>query len=351
MKTNLNIKHINTEIKGDEWDALVSSGLHGTFFHTSYWLNIMKRAYRLTPHHLILTKGGENVMAMPLFSSKDALHSPYLADYGGIFISQTFNENADEVKQGFDLILNGISKISKETRTPLIYIRGHYSNEIQNDLLSKVGYLSITKHLTYVLSDFFEVEDIMTMFHKKTRNAVRKALKEKVSVESITPESKSMEDYKQMHIQTKGKHGSDPFPEDFFNLLSTIPKENIEILIVKHQDEYIAGLLVFIYNDRVHIFDNCSNPDYLKFNPNNLLYHSIIEEAKLKRLEVDFGRTSPEDKNLRQFKERWGGKMYQFDTYRNILSSKTMTTLKLGMKSIKRRGIKETVRKATQRGT
>lgn len=337
MEQQIEIKYVDTVKQSNEWDSIISSLDLSTFFHTSYWLNIIGKVYKLKSHHIILKYKDKNLLAMPLFTSKEAVHSPFIADYGGACINQNYSENTQLIKAGFNMLFKEIAKISKEKHAPVVYVRGRYDNKIQNDLLAEAGFKSIATYLTYVLSDFYDVENILSTFNTSSRRGVRRALREGVIIEPITSENSALEDYVRLHAITKRKHGSEPFSEQFFELLSTIPNENIDILIARYNDICIAGMIVFIHNNRIHIFDNCSDPDYLKLKPNNLLYHTIIEKAKRERMEVDFGRTSPDHKGLREFKEGWGGSEYSFATYRKIMSTLALGTLKLGMKSIKRR--------------
>jgi predicted N-acyltransferase len=350
MKGELKIDYIDMRTQDNKWDQIVSSSYPRTFFHTSSWLKLIEKSYGLKSHHMILLEEDDPVFAMPMFSSKTALHSPYIADYGGLCVRDKHLKNPSLLMKAFGYLNSEIEKIGKSERVQMAYIRGFYNNRIVDDLLRQAGFKKTTDQLTYVLSDFYHESDILKIFHKKTRNAVRKALKEGLEVEHVSSESEVMKEYFRLHVLTKNKHGSEPFPKLFFESLSQVQKHDVDILMAKHNDTYIAGLLGFVFNNRVHIFDNCSDPNYLKFNPNNLLYYSIIEKARNNKFEVDFGRTTTDDKNLRQFKERWGSKSYTYGTYMKILPPKTMNVIKLGLMSIKKRGLISTLKRGFQRG-
>ena len=349
MERHLEIQHANLNKNSREWDGVISSSKLFSFFHTSHWLHIIEDAYHLKPYHLIVRDKGEPVMAMPLFLSENGLHSPYLADYGGACVNQKFAINSWQVKAGFERLFTKIGRIGKEEGVPAAYVRGYYATRNLDRYLIEGSFKRITEHLTYVLSEFFDVEDTLSIFHKKTRNAVRKGLKEGLTIEKIPAGSKAMEEYVRLHTMTKRKHGSEPFNDSFFGMLSTIPPENVDIMLVRYNGHYIAGLLAFIYNDRMQIFDNCSDPNYLKFNPNHLLYYTLIEKARVRRMEVDFGKTSLDHHSLRQFKERWGGKMYPFDTYMRILPPVALNTVIMGTRYLKKHGARDTFNRVTRR--
>lgn len=349
MEGHVDIQQINTDKDCREWDGVISSFESGTFFHTSYWLNIIENAYELKPCHLILRSKEEPVLAMPLFSSENALHSPFMAEYGGACVSDKLVKDTVQVKAAFESLFNKIAQIGKEEGVPAAYVRGHYDNRTMDYFLIDGSYKKIARHLTYVLSDFYGIEDTMSMFHKKTRNAVRKAIKEGLTVEPIDTNSEAMKEYIGLHVITKRKHGSEPFNDTFFDMLHTIPSENIDIRVVRYDDVCIAGLLSFLFNGKIHIFDNCSEPDYLKFNPNHILYYSLIEMAKERKMEVDFGKTSPDHHSLRQFKGRWGGKMHSFHTYMKIMPPVVRNTIIMGAGYFKRHGARETAQRIARR--
>ena len=349
MEGYVDIQQLNTDKNCREWDGIVSSSKSGTFFHTSYWLKIIENAYKLKSYHLILYNKQEPVLAMPLFQSGDALYSPFMAEYGGACVNDKYAKETVQVKAVFKKLFNKIAYIGKKEGVPAAYVRGHYDNKTMDYFLNDGSYKIIAKNLTFVLSEFYDIEDTMSIFHKKTRNAVKKALKEGMDVEPIDAKSKAMEEYIGLHAITKRKHGSEPFKDTFFDVLGSIPPENIDIRRVMHNGVCIAGLMSFIFNGRIHVFDNCSEPDCLKFNPNHLLYYSLIEMAKERKMEVDFGKTSPDHHSLRQFKERWGGKMHSFNTYMKIMPPVALNTMIMGAGYLKRHGARETVKRIAQR--
>jgi hypothetical protein len=351
MEYTYEVTNIDITKQGNEWNELISSSYQGTFFHTSYWINLIAKSFDLKSHQILLKYNEKPVLAMPLFSSKSALHSPFIGDYGGVCINQDYTDNIPLLKDAFACIYKKIIKIGKNESVPIIYVRGFYNNKFQDEFLTNMNFSSIMEHVTYVLSKHCDVEDIMGILHKNTRQAVKKAIKAGLIVKSIPSDSTLMKRFFELHGLTKEKHASEPLPKEFFELLPTIPKDNIHILLAKHNDIYIAGLLAFSYNNRMHIFDSCSDPEYLKLNPNNLLYFSLIELAREKRMEVDFGRTSLEHDSLRRFKKRWGGEMYSYGTFRNILPPVLFNIFRLGVSSIKSYGIKGTINKINRRRT
>jgi lipid II:glycine glycyltransferase (peptidoglycan interpeptide bridge formation enzyme) len=80
-------------------------------------------------------------------------------------------------------------------------------------------------------------------------------------------------------------------------------------------------------NRKIELFLNASDINALKFQPNNLLYWEIIEYGKKNNFAIfDLGGyqsgAKPGNKlyEINRFKERWGGKIVQYDIYsKNLL--------------------------------
>jgi len=96
-----------------------------------------------------------------------------------------------------------------------------------------------------------------------------------------------------------------------------IDKENTKFFLCYKDNKVIAGSAVIINNkERFTLFLNASHNDYLKYQPNNLLYwHCIIWGKKNNYKIFDLGGyqlgAKPGEKlyNINRFKERWGGQI------------------------------------------
>jgi lipid II:glycine glycyltransferase (peptidoglycan interpeptide bridge formation enzyme) len=100
-------------------------------------------------------------------------------------------------------------------------------------------------------------------------------------------------------------------------------KENTKLLLCKKDDKIIAGSIIKEHgNEKIELFLNASLPEFLKFQPNNLLYWSMIECGKQQGLKIlDLGGYQLKAKSgtklyeINRFKERWGGKIRIYPIY------------------------------------
>ncbi len=70
------------------WDAFVAAHPHGTFFHRAAWADVIRRAFRHTPHYLVAERDGAVVGVLPLVQVKTLLFGNSLVSnpfcvYGG----------------------------------------------------------------------------------------------------------------------------------------------------------------------------------------------------------------------------------------------------------------------------
>ena len=84
----------------------------------------------------------------------------------------------------------------------------------------------------------------------------------------------------------------------------------------------VAGAVIKSEGERVTLFLNASHPDYLKYQPNNLLYWSIILWAKKSGFKIfDLGGYQLNAKegnklySINRFKMRWGGEIKESPVY------------------------------------
>jgi lipid II:glycine glycyltransferase (peptidoglycan interpeptide bridge formation enzyme) len=105
--------------------------------------------------------------------------------------------------------------------------------------------------------------------------------------------------------------------------LQEIKSKNPKFFFCYKEDQLIAGVAVVLESEnRFRLFLNSSDHDYLKYQPNNLLYWHLIKWGKENKYEIfDLGgyqlETKPNDKlySVNRFKERWGGRVVKYPVY------------------------------------
>lgn len=157
---------------------------------------------------------------------------------------------------------------------------------------------------------------------KKTRNAVNKAEKEGVAVN--TTEDIDLV-YRLYMNRAKDKPGQVPIPKSYFVALKKHIKSHF--LVAVHNGKTIAESIFLEYGNRLYYFNNGSLPESWKLNPNTLLVWKIIENnAGLNKLLNLYGVPSGDNKDhpvygIYKFKSGFGGALVDEFTFASMIIS------------------------------
>lgn len=176
-------------------------------------------------------------------------------------------------------------------------------------------------------------EELWKNIDKDARWGVKKAEKENLIIKEDFLED--LGKFYEIYKETCRFGGINPLSLD--EILKNKPK----FFFCYKNDILIAGSAIIIEDDKkFRLFLNASNHEYLKFQPNNLLYWYLIKWGKTNGFKIfDLGgyqlNAKPGNKlyNINRFKERWGGeiKIYYIYSYNPfyILGRKLIRNSKL----------------------
>jgi lipid II:glycine glycyltransferase (peptidoglycan interpeptide bridge formation enzyme) len=88
------------------------------------------------------------------------------------------------------------------------------------------------------------------------------------------------------------------------------------LLLAKKDGNAIAGLILFKFKNRLSAEFAVSDESFRDLSPNHFLFWDAIKLAYNEGCEIfDFGRTSPKNKSLMDFKKRWGTKVVELPQF------------------------------------
>jgi lipid II:glycine glycyltransferase (peptidoglycan interpeptide bridge formation enzyme) len=108
---------------------------------------------------------------------------------------------------------------------------------------------------------------------------------------------------------TRERRALPPQPYVFFKSLwnAFYPSKQLILMLAQKDGKTIAGLMLLLFKDRVTAEFAASDKKYKDLSPNHYLFWQAIRMAHEKGFRVfDFGRTSPLNASLMDFKKRWG---------------------------------------------
>jgi len=309
--SSLVFDHLNSSLE-KEWNEVVEGAEEGTLFHSFEWCKMLeeygKVSGKFEPYYIIvLNELNKPVGILPLFlTEKENLISPPYGDYGGPCVLSSLSE--DDKKTVIQLILSKSEEIAKGRVKKVLFKTVH---EKTLGHLRSFGYATRPKYFTFLLPLTGRgVEDVWRILRRDTKRGIRKAQKSGLLIEEIVEKS-SLKSYYEIYKATMRKLGASIRPFSFFETLWDVlhPKRSLYILLAKHADKYVAGIISISWKKTLHIFGNVSLPESYKLHPNDLVYYETIKWALENNYEmVDFGLTPiNKEAGLYRFKERWGG--------------------------------------------
>lgn len=146
-------------------------------------------------------------------------------------------------------------------------------------------------------------------YRKNNRRDIRLARRRGVTLRRLSG-GNGLTEYSNLYSQTMKRnrsvcHYTRKLLETICHVLDA--KGEMSLLVAEYQKKMIAGVIVIYGKNVNYLLSNVSDPQFLSFCPNDLLYHELIEEAiEQKKDFIDFMMSGQDDRNLIWFKEKWG---------------------------------------------
>ncbi len=283
------------EITLDQWQKYVDQHPESCLYHDRRWIEIMMRQYGFKP-------------VIPAIVEDERIRAaiPFL-------VTRTLKGKKKLVSLPFSDAVNPLSDDEATLSTLVEEIRNRYQNDywqiearcmLPNIDESRMhqGYV---KHVHALDCD---VETLFANVHSKTRNGVRKAEKEGLSVDIRTDEE-AMEIFYSFHLETRKYHGLPIQPRGFFRQISNkfLQAGDGFIAMAIFQGKPISAAIFLKHKETLVYKYSASNRDALQVQPNNILMWSVIKHAAENGYKyLDYGISEISNEGLRRFKLRWG---------------------------------------------
>jgi len=278
------------------WNEYVLKSSNSTFYHQIGWKKVIEKTYKHKPIYLVAREDGEVKGILPLFLMKSMFFGKKLvsvpfAPYGGVCADNELIANA---------LIKEAKRITKEWDADYLELR-------QFDRIGTEFVISNT-YVTQILRLNRNYDLIWSTLRKSMRRYVRKATENDLQ---IIINSKNIKDFYTIYSQTMHNLGTPAHSYAFFkNILLEFPKDT-NIAIVEYKGRIISAIFLLYFKDTVIYGWGASLREYLKLNPNYLLFWEVIKYSCEKGFNsFDFGRSQP-NTGVFLFKTGWGAKPKQ----------------------------------------
>lgn len=276
-------------------------------------------------NYLCLFKGANIIGAIPTFlidgPQGQVVNSlPFFGSHGGIILDDLNNKNAkDALTVSFSQFTSSLNLLSS---TVIDSIAGSPWEEFRTDgsVMNDFRTAQISNLPKIALRPEIE-RQLMSSFHIKTRNMIRKGLKSGFTV-SHNNSILNMNQMFNLHVSNMSqKVGGSSKPSNFVEAVLTIFKYDIEyrVYFAHLKDELASALLLFYFKDQVEYFMPVIDSRFKNLQPlSALIYTAMVDAVYEKNMKKwNWGGTRSDQNNLLRFKERWGAKstLYKYHTF------------------------------------
>ena len=301
-----------------QWDQLILESRNGSFIFFRDYLDY--HSDRFKDHSFFILKKGKIEAVIPGNISDSTFYSHQGLTYGGLISSSKIGTS--DVLEIFKLLNIELSKLGiKEViykSIPSIY----HTMPCQEDIyaLTKNNAIKIACNLSTTISMSYKLP-----FQELRKRGIKKSLREGV----IVCESDNYFNFWELLKKNLAqKHNINPTHNfDEITYLKNRFPENIKLYVASKTDEIIAGVVLFITTNVVHVQYISANEQGKEIGAMDMIFDELINTRFLSKQFFDFGISTENmgnylNENLIFQKEGFGGRGIVYEIYKYKILAK-----------------------------
>ncbi len=305
--------HLCADVVSREWEALVASDPHATFFHRTEWARVVEGAIAgWSRSYVVATRAGRMVAALPFMARRSrgavAVASMPFGTYGGILTDRSAPSHvADALFEHF----------ARFVRAPRIAYAELVDFPSRLTLQQPPSRMTASEREAYVLDLTPGVDTLMRGFAGSNRNKIHRARRHGVRVRRAT----SVDDYlayHSMYVDCCARWQIRPrLKRRFFTELWKLGPSHVDMWIAEFGEDPVAALLNMTQGSAVVSWGNVSVLEGRRHGANNLLHAVAIEDAVSRGATVYSFGANPGLPGVHAFKQSFSVRPHRYTVYRN----------------------------------
>lgn len=315
----IEIKVLNANTEAD-YRQLLATAPAAMFNHSLLYRKFLQKILIDTEdHYLLAYEAGELIAALPLFLKRGYLGSvvnslPFYGSHGSVVAKPNAGKSVTQaLLDAFTDFCDKREVISSTLiESPIDPNKEIYSSYQSDYFDARIGQITALPEQC----GSHEVEDrLLSLYHQKTRNIVRKGLKGNFVV-SHDGSQKTLEGLHALHEENIRNIGGEAKPWPVFEAIRDVFEydEDYRIYIATHNKQIVCALLVFYFKGMVEYFTPVTLKSYRSHQPLSLLIFIAMRDAVVERGSThwNWGGTWLSQDGVYQFKSRWGTTDYPY---------------------------------------
>lgn len=322
---NIDIKILEDTLNNQYNDFLLKT--HGAFiYHSLKYRELLTRLFPGDTYEYLIAVDGEGsiIGCLPIFYRKGeygivANSLPYYGAHGCVLAQN------DKVRE---LLLKRYNTTLIEHNCVASTIIGSpdedfdliYKKYISPDYIDER--IELMTYFDYNMGQDYK-QILMTQYHYKTRNVIRKAEKMGVKV-CIDNSLESIEFLYNVHKDNMEAIGGIPKAYCFFETFPQIFETGVDydVYIATINDKKVAAMLIFYYQGTVEYYTPAIVNEYRSYQPLSLLIFEAMSDAMNKGfVRWNWGGTGVNQTSLYNFKSKWGTTETRYYYYTKIFDA------------------------------
>ena len=275
----------------DKWDTYVRNHPEGSPFHLFAWHDAVVKSFGHHSYYYLALENDIIIGILPLFQLKSFLFGNIISSvpfgaYGGILA------DSDE---SFMLLLEKAKDLTRDCGADYLELKFFDSKEC--------GLHETGLHYAFIKELSSEHDENMKAIPRKQRAMVRKGMKSGLTSHEG---NQHLDDFYSVFARNVHQLGTPVYPKKWFQALLDEFGPDADLMIIKHENKTISGVLSLFYGNTVLPYYAGSLIEYREYAPNDFQYWELMRRAVDRGCSYfDFGRSKLDSGHF-SFKKHWG---------------------------------------------
>lgn len=296
-------------LQDPRWQNFVDRHPHGSLFHSTQWLEALRRTYGYEPVVYTTTAPANELSNGIVFCRVRSWLS------GNRLVSLPFSDHCEPLANPEEMteLIQSLRASRHITRWKYIELR-----PLRPDAAAQTRDLTMTESYSLQMLDLgASLDTLFRNFHKSCiQRKIQRAQRENLAYEEGRSDT-LLNKFYDLLLLTRRRHGLPPQPLMWFRNAIACLGDRVLIRIASKHGQAVASIITMQYKDTLVYKYGCSDSSFNNLGGNSLLFWRAIQDAKRNGLlKFDLGRSEADNRGLITFKENWGAISTPLEYYR-----------------------------------